>query len=77
MHCVATQLQNRVKDMQTIGPVETKLLYTMQWILLYAAEECADDDVDSTEDPLLADSVVSKESSKEQYLFSVPTITVG
>ncbi|XP_067617924.1 protein unc-80 homolog isoform X6 [Eurosta solidaginis] len=72
MHCVAALLHNRVKDMQAIGPVETKLLYTMQWILLYAAEECADDEGGNKilrEDLRLQKSI-------GQYLFSVPTITL-
>lgn len=56
--------------MQAIGAVETKLLYTMQWILLYAAEECADEEEDM-------DPVLRKDMPKtENYLFSVPTITV-
>lgn len=73
MHCVAALLHNRVKDMQAIGQVETKLLYTMQWIILYAAEECADDD---GRDELMVDGE-SKNKSIDQYLFSVPTITVS
>lgn len=72
MHCVAALMHNRVKDMQPIGQVETKLLYTMQWIILYAADECADDDARGD---LIKDSD-SKEKSMDQYLFSVPTITV-
>ncbi|XP_017489203.1 PREDICTED: protein unc-80 homolog [Rhagoletis zephyria] len=72
MHCVAALLHNRVKDMQAIGPVETKLLYTMQWILLYAAEECADDEGGNE---ILGDET-PKQKSVEQYLFSVPTITL-
>lgn len=72
MHCVAALMHNRVRDMQPIGQVETKLLYTMQWIILYAAEECADDE---GRDELIVDGE-SKGKSMDQYLFSVPTITV-
>lgn len=75
MHCVAALLHNRVKDMQPIGAVETKLLYTMQWILLYAAEECADDEGGGAE--LMTDDDGQKVKSLDQYLFSVPTITVS
>jgi len=75
MHACAALLYNRVKDMQAIGPVETKLLYTMQWILLYAAEECADDE--GGEDLALGDAAEPKSKSIDQYLFSVPTITVS
>ncbi|KAH8363403.1 hypothetical protein KR084_009623 [Drosophila pseudotakahashii] len=74
MHACAALLYNRVKDMQAIGPVETKLLYTMQWILLYAAEECADDE--GGEDLALGDAAEPKSKSIDQYLFSVPTITL-
>lgn len=73
MHCVSAMLHNRVRDMQAIGQVETKLLYTMQWIILYAAEECADDD---GQDELMVDGESSKGKSMDQYLFSVPTVTV-
>ncbi|XP_068157117.1 protein unc-80 homolog [Drosophila tropicalis] len=75
MHACAALLHNRVKDMQAIGPVETKLLYTMQWILLYAAEECADDE--SGEDLGLGDALPEPKTKPiDQYLFSVPTITL-
>ena len=59
--------------MQPIGAVETKLLYTMQWIFLYAAEECADDEGG---DEMLGEPE-NKIKSMDQYLFSVPTITVS
>lgn len=68
-------VSGRVKDMQAIGPVETKLLYTMQWILLYAAEECADDE--GGDDLGLAEAAEPKPKAMDQYLFSVPTITVS
>ncbi|XP_030370602.1 protein unc-80 homolog [Scaptodrosophila lebanonensis] len=74
MHACAALLHNRVKDMQAIGPVETKLLYTMQWILLYAAEECADDE--GGVDLGLAEAAEQKAKSMDQYLFSIPTITL-
>jgi len=61
--------------MQAIGPVETKLLYTMQWILLYAAEECADDE--DGDELGLAEAAEPKPKPMDQYLFSVPTITVS
>lgn len=61
--------------MQAIGPVETKLLYTMQWILLYAAEECADDE--GGDELGLGDVAEPKAKAMDQYLFSVPTITVS
>ncbi|KAH8311397.1 hypothetical protein KR044_006087 [Drosophila immigrans] len=74
MHACAALLYCRVKDMQAIGPVETKLLYTMQWILLYAAEECADDE--DGDELGLAEAAEPKPKPMEQYLFSVPTITL-
>lgn len=66
MHCAAALLMNRVKDMQALGAAETKLLYTLHWILLFAAEECAD----------------GEDGKKElmnpyDYLFSIPTISVS
>ncbi|KFM72565.1 Protein unc-80-like protein, partial [Stegodyphus mimosarum] len=43
MHCCAALLYRR-KDrcLDKLGTAETKLLYTLQWIILDAAEECAD-----------------------------------
>ncbi|XP_058983125.1 protein unc-80 homolog isoform X2 [Musca domestica] len=78
MHCVSALLHNRVKDMQAIGQIETTLLYAMQWILLYAAEECAGDEgglVGGGGGGLVTDGD-HKGKSMEQYLFSVPTITL-
>lgn len=68
MHCTAALLFNRMKDgnIQSLGAVETKLLYTMHWIILDAAEECADADFENG----------IYHSSPLYYLFSVPTITV-
>ncbi|XP_059612441.1 protein unc-80 homolog isoform X4 [Phlebotomus argentipes] len=66
MHCAAALLHNRVKDLQSIGTPETKLLYTLHWILLFAGEECADSETEQ-----------ERQSQKShQYLFSVPTITL-
>lgn len=69
MHCTAALLFNRMKDgsIQTLGAVETKLLYTMHWIILDAAEECADADYE----------MGIYHSTAFYYLFSVPTISVG
>lgn len=43
MHCCAVLLYRR-KDrcLSQLGTPETKLLYTLQWIILDAIEECAD-----------------------------------
>lgn len=60
-----------MKDLQALGAAEVKLLYTMQWILLYASEECAD--AEAEDFPALKDPT----NRTNQYLFSVPTITVN
>lgn len=52
--------------MQNLGATETKMLYTLHWILLVAAEECADAD---RENGIF-------QTSPFYYLFSVPAITV-
>lgn len=54
-------------SLQSLGAVETKLLYTLHWIIMDAAEECADADFDAGE----------LHSSPFYYLFSIPTITVS
>lgn len=65
MHCAAALLTNRVKDLQNLGAAETKLLYTLHWILLFAADECADNEDGK------------KEMNTYEYLFSIPTISVS
>lgn len=57
-----------VKDLQTLGAAETKLLYTLHWILLFAAEECADEDLDN---------IKRNNDKRAPYLFSIPTISVN
>ncbi|XP_050510714.1 protein unc-80 homolog isoform X5 [Diabrotica virgifera virgifera] len=68
MHAVASILYNRMKDgnIQNLGAVETKLLYTLHWIILDAMEECADEDFEQGIFHL----------SPFYYLFSIPTITL-
>lgn len=57
-----------VKDLQALGTVETKLLYTLHWILLFASEECADEEADTFRK--------HGEKRHQPYLFSIPTISV-
>lgn len=59
-------IRDRVKDLQALGAAETKLLYTLHWILLFAAEECADADMESDREI----------KNPYNYLFSIPTISV-
>ncbi|XP_031332358.1 protein unc-80 homolog isoform X3 [Photinus pyralis] len=68
MHCIATLLHNKMKDgtLLNLGAVETKLLYTLHWIILDAAEECADADFEKG----------TYQSSTFYYLFSIPTISL-
>ncbi|KAH1025785.1 hypothetical protein HUJ05_010443 [Dendroctonus ponderosae] len=68
MHSVQSVLYNRMKDgnLQSLGALETKLLYTLHWILLDAAEECADTDYEKD----------LYHYSHFHYLFSIPTITL-
>jgi len=64
MHCAAALLTNRVKDLQNLGAAETKLLYTLHWILLFAADECGENEDGK------------KILNTYEYLFSIPTISV-
>ncbi|KAG5670542.1 hypothetical protein PVAND_000797 [Polypedilum vanderplanki] len=64
MHCASALLTNRVKDLQNLGAAETKLLYTLHWIFLFAADECADNEDGK------------KEMNPYDYLFSIPTISL-
>ncbi|XP_052902471.1 protein unc-80 homolog [Anopheles moucheti] len=63
IHCAGALMHNRVKDLQALGSAETKILYTLHWILLFAAEECADAETD-------------KDNATNNYLFSIPTISL-
>lgn len=51
-----------VKDLQMLGPAETKLLYTLHWILLFASAECADEE--------------DVKNEARTHLFSIPTISL-
>lgn len=54
-----------IKDLQALGQTETKLVYTLHWILLFAAAECADEEADSRQ-----------LQEARAHLFSIPTITL-
>ncbi|KAG8197196.1 hypothetical protein JTE90_011351 [Oedothorax gibbosus] len=66
MHCCAALLYRR-KDtcMEKLGTSETKLLYTLQWIILDAMEECAD-----------AEAERGVRHSTSHYLFPISSIQV-
>ncbi|KAK9884494.1 hypothetical protein WA026_007335 [Henosepilachna vigintioctopunctata] len=68
MHSVASLLHGRIKDgnIQGLGSVETTLMYTLHWIILDAAEECADSDYENG----------IYHPSPFYYLFSIPTLTL-
>lgn len=54
-----------MKDLQTLGAAEVKLLYTLHWIFLFASAECADEEAEAR-----------KLAEQHPYLFSIPTISV-
>ncbi|VEN40785.1 unnamed protein product, partial [Callosobruchus maculatus] len=68
MHSVSSVLHNRLKDgnLQTLGAVETKLLYTLHWIILDAGDECSDEDFEKG----------AFHSSPFYYIFPVSSITL-
>lgn len=53
--------------MQSLGNVETKLLYTIHWIILDASDECSESDYENG----------IYYSNPFHYLFSIPTMTVS
>lgn len=73
MHCAATLLHSRVKDLQSLGTAETKLLYTLHWILLFAADECADDESEMAARP--RDHAAGGQQ-RRKHLFSVATVSL-
>uniref|UniRef100_T1IVG6 Uncharacterized protein n=1 Tax=Strigamia maritima TaxID=126957 RepID=T1IVG6_STRMM len=68
MHCCASMLYNRRDNIGRLGSGETKLLYTLHWILLDAAEECCDSDPSGKKCEKLENAL--------RYLFSLTTIEV-
>ncbi|XP_063389820.1 protein unc-80 homolog [Cydia fagiglandana] len=67
MHSLAAVLHNRVKDnMSSLGNVETKLLYTMHWIILDASDECSEADYEAG----------IFHTNPFHYLFSIPIMTL-
>ncbi|XP_060802082.1 protein unc-80 homolog isoform X1 [Amyelois transitella] len=67
MHALAALLHNRVKDnMQSLGNVETRLLYTLHWIILDASDECIENDYENG----------TFNSNPFYYLFSIPALTL-
>ncbi|XP_065337258.1 protein unc-80 homolog isoform X7 [Cloeon dipterum] len=69
MHCAASLLSNRRENtsLQNLSAAETKLLYTLHWIILDAAEECANDELEKN---------TSRKVASSHYLFSIPSITL-
>ncbi|XP_076677709.1 unc80, NALCN channel complex subunit isoform X4 [Andrena cerasifolii] len=61
LHATANLLHNK-KDFQSLGTMETTLLYILHWILLDAAEECSETEADP--------------ANPFYYLFSIPTMTL-
>ncbi|EFN65650.1 Uncharacterized protein KIAA1843 [Camponotus floridanus] len=61
LHATASLLHNK-KDFQSLGTMETTLLYILHWILLDSAEECSENDMDP--------------SNPFFYLFPIPTMTL-
>ncbi|CAL8099332.1 unnamed protein product [Orchesella dallaii] len=68
MHCTSQLLMNRkLSGIQGgLGAAETKLLYTLHWILIDSAEECADSDFEKNRHPV----------SPFHYLFPISAITL-
>ncbi|XP_014671826.1 PREDICTED: protein unc-80 homolog [Priapulus caudatus] len=65
MHCCAALLQLRKQEGRTgrFGVCETKLLYTLHWIMLDAAEECED-----------VDAQAHRSNRPKEFLFSITSI---
>ncbi|KXJ74140.1 hypothetical protein RP20_CCG014272 [Aedes albopictus] len=67
MHCAGALMHNRVKDLQPLGAAETKILYTLHWILLFAAEECADDDLEANKEVKAKQSYFTCETQSTKF----------
>ncbi|KAH7966677.1 hypothetical protein HPB49_018560 [Dermacentor silvarum] len=68
MHCCAALLYARKEScLEKLGAAETKLLYTLHWILLDAAEECTDAEHSQT----------GQLPDKSQYIFPITVIQVA
>lgn len=65
MHCCAALLYSRKhSSFDKLSAAETKLLYTLHWILIDAAEECAESEEEEHRRPI------------EHYLLPITTIQV-
>lgn len=68
MHCCAALLYARKEScLEKLGAAETKLLYTLHWILLDAAEECTDAEHSQAGQP---------PPDKGHYIFPITVIQV-
>ena len=67
MHCCAAMLRNHERDMK-FGTNETKLMYTLHWIILDSASECEDIDMEKFS------SGPSAPRNIHSYLHSLDTI---
>jgi hypothetical protein len=65
--CSYVIISRKDTNLQNLGAAETKLLYTLHWIILDAAEECADADYEKG----------IYHASPFYYLFSIPAISVS
>lgn len=66
MHCCAALLYNRRNNnWDKLGASETKLLYTLHWVVLDAAEECAD-----------AEYEEGLKRAYDHYLLPIPTLEI-
>ncbi|RWS30612.1 protein unc-80-like protein [Leptotrombidium deliense] len=66
MHCCAALLYHRKNNnMDKLGAAETKLLYTLHWIILDASEECADSEKEK-----------GIERNSDHYFLPITTIEV-
>lgn len=66
MHCCSALLYNRKNCKQDkLGASETKLLYTLHWIMLDAGEECADAELEA-----------GVQRSPDHYLLPITTIEI-
>lgn len=73
---IYTLINFRVKDLSSIGQPEKNLLYTLHWIFLFAAAECADIEENAQKNKSHS-SNEHIDKVQKKFLFSVPTISVS
>ena len=66
--CLNNNIQYRKDSIFLLGTAESKLLYTLHWILLFAMDECVDEDLEKNK---------NNQNKVQDFNFPISSITVS